>query len=192
MEHHGIKMKGDLKTDNVKALDGTASMTIADSNGDVTFNNDIDFTAIKSGATKIEINTACDGSTAKNSHTHALTDGATDVIATASEVNAACDGIGVSIPKRKIVEIGDWDMLTSGTVNVAHGLTLSKIRGMDVTIRNDANTLYRILTYEGGAGVNYADSTNIQIGRDPAGIFASADYNATSYNRGWIIISYID
>lgn len=43
-------------------------------------------------ATAAEINTACDGSTAKNAHTHVLTSGATDVTATYAEINTACDG----------------------------------------------------------------------------------------------------
>jgi len=42
-------------------------------------------------ATAIEINTACDGSTAKNSHTHLLAVGCTDVTATVTEVNNKCD-----------------------------------------------------------------------------------------------------
>jgi len=42
-------------------------------------------------ATAAEINTTCDGSTAKNSHTHTLATGASDVTASAAELNQ-CDG----------------------------------------------------------------------------------------------------
>jgi hypothetical protein len=38
-------------------------------------------------ATATEINTVADGATAKNSHTHTLADGGTDVIATATQIN---------------------------------------------------------------------------------------------------------
>lgn len=38
-------------------------------------------------ASAAEINTACDGTTAKNSHTHILTSGATDLTATFTEIN---------------------------------------------------------------------------------------------------------
>jgi len=41
------------------------------------------------GATSTEIDTACDGSTAKNSHTHELADGATDVTVGADDLNSA-------------------------------------------------------------------------------------------------------
>lgn len=53
---------------------------------------DVALTNLGLTATASEINTVCDGSTAKNSHTHALADGASDVTATFAEINTACDG----------------------------------------------------------------------------------------------------
>ena len=37
--------------------------------------------------------------------------------ATSTELNNGCDGIGVTIPRVKLVTIGDWDMDTDATKN---------------------------------------------------------------------------
>lgn len=44
-------------------------------------------------ATGAEINTVCDGDTAKNNHVHNLADGAEDITASAAEINSRCDGV---------------------------------------------------------------------------------------------------
>lgn len=101
-----------------------------------------------------------------------------------------------------VLDIGDWNMfIGSGTdgVTVAHGLTLSKIRSVDVMIRDDAGTSFLPLTTGdiGGAGtgsgalageVTNIDSTNIYLVRRDGSTFDNTAYDATSYNRGWITI----
>ena len=47
---------------------------------------------------------------------------------------------GVSGLKTKIVELGDWNMDTTATLAVAHGLTLADIRCVTGIVRNDAAT----------------------------------------------------
>ncbi|MCP5005377.1 MAG: DUF4384 domain-containing protein [Planctomycetes bacterium] len=99
----------------------------------------------------------------------------------------------------KTVDIGDWNMDSTNQVSVAHGLDHTKIRTVNTTIRNDSGS--------GGLGLNsitedalplvsfYSylwDSTNIILNRQISGEFDSTDYNATSYNRGWIVIWYVD
>lgn len=42
MDFHEILMKGPLNTDNIRASDGTLAATVADSTGDVNFQNDIE------------------------------------------------------------------------------------------------------------------------------------------------------
>jgi len=117
--------------------------------------------------------------------------------ATKSEINAAADGMGVTIPRQKIIEIGDWNMDGTASVNVAHGLTVSKIVGFRVMIRNDAgDTLHQI------PRGNYStddletdaviDGVNVELGRETGGYYDDPAYDATSFNRGWIIIDYID
>ena len=99
---------------------------------------------------------------------------------------------------RKIVEIGDWDMDTTGTVSVAHGVTAGKIRTISVLIRLDASDTVVPLDYagedaaDGSQGSWYATSVNVILYRKAAGQFDSTGYNATTYNRGWIIIDYTD
>jgi hypothetical protein len=41
-----------------------------------------------------------------------------------------------------VVNIGDWNMDSTSSVSVAHGLTLSKIRYVEVLIRRDDNLIY--------------------------------------------------
>lgn len=99
----------------------------------------------------------------------------------------------------KIVEIGDWDMTGAGiTKTVAHDLTLSKIRSINVTIRNDADDDYDDFPSAYATGASgwskalWADGTNINIFMQNNGRFDTTDYNATTYNRGWIVIQYTD
>lgn len=99
--------------------------------------------------------------------------------------------------KMKVIEIGDWDLDTDMTVTVTHGLTLSSIRSVSVTIRNDADDTY----YTFPAGLNNSgdylevggfeiDGTNVKISRTSSPVLDSTDYDSTSYNRGWITITY--
>lgn len=95
---------------------------------------------------------------------------------------------------RKILNIGDWNMDVTLSVSIAHGLTLSKIRCINTLIRDDADTMYS--TLEGGisstaSGFAYADGTNIVLTRIAAGSFDNALYDATSFNRGYIIVEYV-
>jgi hypothetical protein len=115
----------------------------------------------------------------------------------------------------KILEIGEWNMNSnasgSETVTVAHGITglLTKdgVR-LSATIRNDANTEWHdfIVSAFSGSVTNlssaelYADATNINIeinratspGSGACSIFDNTNFNATSYNRGWITIQYFE
>ncbi len=98
----------------------------------------------------------------------------------------------------KIVNIGDWDMDGTITVTVAHGLTLSTIRRVEVLIRDDADGAYYDPSYSpadgsagGGYGITYVDSTNVRLSRVTGGPFDATSFNATSFNRGWILIWYV-
>ncbi len=113
------------------------------------------------------------------------------------ELNAAL----VNQKRTEIIELGDWNMDTTTDIDVAHGLEYSDIIGIEteVLIRNDADTAKDSI----GTGVDATDttpqgyvgtidSTNINIVRLTGGKFDDAAYNATSYNRGWLIITYIN
>jgi len=105
--------------------------------------------------------------------------------------------------RRTTVEIGDWNMDSTGSVKVNHGLEYSDTwkgtRDTAIVIRNDADTTY----YDGGrtntgaaemAQVSVAVSgiTNkkVVLIRKTSGNFDSSDFDSTSYNRGWVTVWY--
>lgn len=94
----------------------------------------------------------------------------------------------------KVIDIGDWNMDTTTSVNVAHGLTLANIRSVDVVIRNDTDSAYyqlnRTPSGNNDGTIDSIDSTNVGLARDTGGIFDSTSFDSTSYNRGWITIIY--
>jgi hypothetical protein len=105
----------------------------------------------------------------------------------------------VNQKRTEILELGDWNMVSTTNIDVAHGLEYNDIISAEVFIRNDANTL----KYNIGTGASATDttpqgyvgdigSTNINIVRLTGGKFDHVDYNLTSYNRGWLIITYIN
>jgi len=101
-----------------------------------------------------------------------------------------------AVLRPKVIEIGDWDMDFTKTVQVAHGLTIAKIRSLDVMIRNDPDTSHFPLNYP--EQINYtdtqgsfrADAVNIVMSRTANGIFDDVVFDSTDYNRGWITIWY--
>ena len=106
--------------------------------------------------------------------------------------------VGVSLAT-KVVEIGDWDMDTNIAILVPHlmGSNYKKIRSVSVVIRDDNDQYYYPLNSAELAssvpegGVQLFDSTNIYLRRRPTpGLFDSTTFNSTSYNRGWITITY--
>lgn len=98
---------------------------------------------------------------------------------------------------QKIVDIGDWDMDATTTVAVTHGIADHKtIRSVTVVIRDDIDTNYYALdrfdsvagTMEGG--VSSITSGSIGLTRKTGGTFDSTSFDATGFNRGWIVIMY--
>jgi hypothetical protein len=105
-------------------------------------------------------------------------------------------GAGAGTIRKKIIEIGDWNMDAASDVVKAHGLDISKIRIVSVLIHNDDNnSLYPINYHTLSGEINgywVVETTNIKLFRLTGGIFDGPGYNATSYNRGWIVIEYVD
>lgn len=102
-----------------------------------------------------------------------------------------------------ISNIGDWNMDTTATLTVPFpsGVTRDKIRNISVQVRSDADAIILsnlplcdtidtggIGTREGG--ISSVDNTTggITLWRRTGGRFDGAEWNATSYNRGWITI----
>jgi len=104
--------------------------------------------------------------------------------------------------KKIIIEIGDWNMDTDDQIaKTFSDLDSSKVRGVSVIIRSDDNATFNSLLgtgiYATGAngnrgGVTFSGSTPLYItlNRYQGGMFDTSDYNATSFNRGWVYIEY--
>jgi hypothetical protein len=94
--------------------------------------------------------------------------------------------------RTKVLEIVNWDMSTTATKDVSHGLTLANIRKVEIKIRNDAQTeMYDFTDWNGAFSSYIIQATQIRMGRYALGPFNSADFNSTGgFVRGWITITY--
>ncbi len=97
--------------------------------------------------------------------------------------------------KTKKMDIGTWDMTAvPGSVNVAHGLTYAKIRGINVLIRNDPDSFRYSLFTQNGANSGYynIDSTNIVLIRIAGQGFDNANFDIMGGdgNRGYVLITH--
>lgn len=101
--------------------------------------------------------------------------------------------------KTKILNIGAWNMQSTTSVDILHGLGSSiawkKIVSAEAIIMKDDLSLSRPLVYFGDGAVVINESglgTSIRLTRTAAGIFATASYSSTAINRGYIIFRYFD
>lgn len=98
--------------------------------------------------------------------------------------------------KKKIIEIGSWDMDFSPTKSVAHGMGSSfiKIRSVDILIQQDGSVglflLWRADGSPAGGYLNNITSTHINLQRIAGGSWDNTNFSDTSITRGWIIIHY--
>lgn len=108
--------------------------------------------------------------------------------------------VGSTAMFTKIIDIGDWNMDSTASVTITHGLTLSKIRTVSVMVQGDDDlaTYPRLFpdTYYSGTNrgffIGYIDATSVYIERLAASIFDATGFDDTSYNRGWITITYTE
>ena len=92
--------------------------------------------------------------------------------------------------KRKVIDIGDWNMDSTESVNVAHGVTSTKIKKVDVMIRLDGGNYCYPIDVLGGGYWGIALYSNIHLERTAGGFFDNVNFDSTSFNRGWIVIEY--
>jgi len=96
--------------------------------------------------------------------------------------------------RTSIIIIGDWDMDSTSSLNVAHGLTGANIRTVNCTIIPDFTDFKHPLDSSDSSGVSEGslvwDGTNIALSRTTGGKFDNTTYDQTSFNRGWITITY--
>ena len=98
----------------------------------------------------------------------------------------------------KSIDIGDWNMSSVNNATVAHGLDHTKIRVVSAIIRNDDDSNRHVIPFGSTSGaafdgsIDTIDSTNVILTRASGSRTASATFDSTSYNRGWITIWYVD
>jgi hypothetical protein len=103
---------------------------------------------------------------------------------------------GANTLKTTIVEIGDWDMDANQSATPSIGVTNKNIRSVFVVIRNDSDSTYLPLNSVAlgasavAGGINSL-ATNFVLTRATGGSFDNVNYDSTSYNRGWITITYV-
>ena len=107
--------------------------------------------------------------------------------------------------RRKTIEIGVWDMTTTASITVAHGLTndlWKNVRNIEIVVRNDDDDIYytdstdTASDADDGIEIEKIDDTNVTLIRAAAGggssTFDNANFDKTTdnYNRGWVTIWY--
>ncbi len=98
------------------------------------------------------------------------------------------------------LDIGDWDMSTAtgvSGVSIASGILQEKVRAVSVMIIDDNSTIVFPLN-TGGTGSNgemqgFVDDITdgaITLRKLTGGDFDGVSYDSTSFNRGWVTITY--
>jgi hypothetical protein len=94
-----------------------------------------------------------------------------------------------------IINIGVWDMDSTNSITVAHGLSVAAIRFVSVTIIPDVGNYGVPLNSVGvngelGGGLIW-DTTNITLVRVIGGFFDNVSYDSVAMNRGYIKIEFV-
>lgn len=100
----------------------------------------------------------------------------------------------------KVVEIGTWDMVTTATKDVSHGIAdYTKIRSIDITIIDDNGDLVDFNGADSSSGdlggiwkCPAAYSTVIKLSRVSSSFFNSTLYDGAVDNRGYAVIQYVE
>lgn len=97
----------------------------------------------------------------------------------------------------KKIDIGAWNMYTTITKTIAHGLgsSWSKVVSVNAMIFTDLQTQMFTLNRAGDggySGYDLIDSTNIVLVIKSGGYFNTVAYQSTLINRGYLLIEYTD
>lgn len=91
--------------------------------------------------------------------------------------------------KKKIVPIGVWNMDTTPSVTIAHGIPDHlTIRTIEAVIHSDIGDLMVPLSADGTVGAS--DATNTSLSRVTGGGFDTSAFSSGGGNRGYVIIGY--
>lgn len=172
---------------------------VSDSDEIININTANENTIVTINTTDANADITIDTGDADTSFTLDTADANTDITIDTSDPNTSVlidsveEANGASLKFKKI-DTGDWNMLLTASINVAHGLALANILSVAVIIRNDtATTFYDIqgTTLTTVDGSKLIDATNIVLTKTVGGLFESSNFNSTSFNRGTILITYL-
>ena len=122
---------------------------------------------------------------------------------TSSKIDAVIDQSGLAANGLKTValEIGDWNMNSTPNLDIdVSAYNTYFISGAEVWIRNDTNTVRYPLakgfsvaggTWQVGGSVSFLSGGNtFRMSVLQNGIFDNTNYDATPFNRGWVMFWY--
>ena len=102
--------------------------------------------------------------------------------------------------KKKVIEIGAWDMDSSASRDITHGVSnAANIRSVEVVIQSDIGSIFDFKNpvILGGfeenmqASISWGSSSAvITLRRLDSGYYDSLNFDDTSINRGWLTITY--
>jgi spore germination protein YaaH len=98
----------------------------------------------------------------------------------------------LSYRTQKKLDMGDWNMDTTASLLITHGVNTDAIRSVEVVILSDlVVTDYNVYNFErAGSYIFQTSPWRLSLSRDPGGFFDDPLFDATSYNRGYITIEY--
>ena len=99
-----------------------------------------------------------------------------------------------------VVNIGDWNMDSDGSINISEaslGVDIDDIFDVRVTIQIDGGGNKRPLVSGSssslsGAWVLDSNANQLILYRTASGFFDSVQFDQTSFNRGWVVIEYTE
>lgn len=106
---------------------------------------------------------------------------------------------GTPLIRKKLINIGDWNMDSTASVTISHGLSLDKIISVSTFIRTDSgegggnfrplNSVTNSGTDING-GVRVVGSSSVILDRAATRDFDDPAFDSTGYNRGYIVIEH--
>ena len=97
----------------------------------------------------------------------------------------------------KRIDIGEWDMMATDSMQVVHGLPYTRIQYVRAVVQNDGGTARYPFNYDDG--VNFGgylswNNDEVQMAVPSTSVFYTTVFNGTAStvaNRGWVLIEYM-
>ena len=93
--------------------------------------------------------------------------------------------------RSKTVEMGSWNMDTTASSVVNHGLDYTKIRAVSAMIKIDSGASVYDFAATSSTDISW-DNAQITLNRPGGGFFDDPNFDAITSTRGWVVIQYID